>query len=452
MLNHLLSRTPRFLALAAGLLFSGAALAQPTVSTVAGSGTQGLVNGPALSAQLNSPRGQALDAQGNLYIADTNNNVIRRVDAQTGQTTTFAGNGTFGYVDGGAAAAQFRGPRTVLVKPDGTLLVADTGNNAIRQVDANGIVTTVAGGVAGYLDGPGLVARFAGPVGMALDNIGNVYVTDINNFLVRKIQTDAIGNATVSTFAGSGVRGHLDGPAGTARFLDPQAIAADASSNLYVADRAGHRIRLITPAGQVSTLAGTGTAGYQDGPVATALLSSPVGVIVAANGTVYVADRDNYRLRAISSTGQVSTLAGTGIDGFADGPATTAQLGICYQLNLDATGRLYAADLSNHRIRRLAGLPLAVASFRLKALETFSVWPNPAVDAAQLRYELSTAATVSISLLDALGRPVREIQLPLRQPAGAYETPLAINGLPAGLYLVCLRVNGTPRVCRLWRE
>ncbi len=425
--------------LGAALLAVSTAHAQAVVSTLAGSGTAGNVDGPALQAQFNQPVGVALDAQGNAYVADRMNHAIRKISA-TGVVSTLAGNGAAQYFNNPVGTfASFHDPEYVLVTAQGNLLVADNGNGSIRQITPAGAVTTFAGtGQAGYADGPANTARFFGPIGLAQDAVGNVYVADTENYRIRKI--DPAGNVT--TLAGTGVRGHLDGPAATARFFEPQGIALDAAGNLYIADRAGNRIRRLTPAGMVSTHAGVATAGYLDGPAATARFNAPVGVAVDASGDVYVMERGNERLRRIEArTGLVSTVAGTGVTGYQDGPALNAEFSSPGGIAVH-NGRLYVADLGNHRIRQVVGLPLPARLGAAVPAPQLEVFPNPVAGRATCRYYLPTAGRVSLTVYDILGRPVRVSQPDGWQTAGWQQMPLEAVGLAAGSYIARLTANG----------
>ncbi len=325
-----------------------ASAATGDVTTAAGSGTNGFADGPATSAQFNNPLGVALDGTGNAYIADTSNDRIRKVDS-AGNVTTVAGTGTYGFADGPATSAQFRTPAGVAVDGTGNVYVADAGNNRIRMIDLSGNVSTVAGtGTNGFADGPATTAQFDYPNGVAVDGTGNVYVAELGG-RIRKI--DLSGNVT--TLAGTGTQGFADGPATTAQFSSPTGVAVDTTGNVYVADTGNSRVRKIDSSGNVSTVAGTGTQGFADGPATTAQFSSPRGVAFDAIGNVYVADTGNSRVRKIDSSGNVITLAGTGTSGFADGPATTAQFDSPAGVTFDGTGNIYVADMANNRIRKV---------------------------------------------------------------------------------------------------
>lgn len=224
----------------------------------------------------------------------------------------------------------------------GKVYVADTNNHRIRLLES-GKVTTFAGGAAGFADGPAASAQFKSPSGVAVDGAGKLYIADSADHRVR-----VIDNGLVSTLAGTGVAGLTDGPAASAQFNGPSDVAVDATNKVYVADRANHCIRLIEN-GQVKTLAGTTVAGFADGLAASAQFNYPTGIAVDASGRVYVADQSNHAVRVIEN-GKVTTI-GTGAAGFADGPASSAAFNQPTSVAVDGDGYLYVADYGNHRIR-----------------------------------------------------------------------------------------------------
>jgi sugar lactone lactonase YvrE len=313
----------------------------PTVSTYAGSGVKGSKDGPAATAQFMSIDLMVLDGAGRLIVADATGNNIRMVAG--GSVTTVAGEGSGGYLDGAAATARFDTPEGVAVDSAGTIYVADTGNNRIRQL-SGGQVTTLAGsGTPGYQDGPAAQARFDSPEGIVVDKAGDVYVADKHNHCIRKID-----GGQVSTFAGTNVAGAADGPLAQARFSEPYGLALDGAGRIYVAEATGDTIRLIDGA-SVTTVAGS-TGGFTDGPAAKAQFDGPRGIAVDGAGTIYVADRNNHAVRTVAK-GAVQTLAGTGVAGFKDGPAVAALFNYPYGIAVDAAGRVYVADRDNYRIR-----------------------------------------------------------------------------------------------------
>jgi len=324
-----------------------------TVSTLAGTGTAGLVNGAGnTAAQFSQLDGVACDASGNVYVADQGNQRIRRIVVATGVVTTLAGGGSGGYLDGTGTAARFSNPFGVACDASGNVYVADYANNRIRRiVAATGVVTTLAGsGVAGYADGTGPAAQFNLPYGIACEASGNLYVTDRSNHRVRRI---VAATGVVTTLAGSGTQGFADGTGPAAQFNFPHGVACDASGNLYVADENNQRIRrIVVGTGAVSTLAGSGAAGYLDGTGPAARFNYPSGVACDGNGNVYVADQNNNRIRRIVvATGAVSTLAGNSAAGYADGTGPAAQFDSPSGVACDANGTLYVTDQNNFRVR-----------------------------------------------------------------------------------------------------
>jgi hypothetical protein len=423
------------------------------VTTLAGSGSAGSADGTGSAASFSEPKGVAVDAAGNVYVADTGSHTIRKISS-AGEVTTLAGSSASGSIDGTGTAASFYLPSGVAVDIAGNVVVADYGNNMIRKISAAGVVTTLAGGVRGSTDGTGTAASFAGPWGVAVDAVGNVYVGDFGNRKIRKIS--AAGEVT--TLAGSGGIGSVDGTGTAASFYSPKGVAVDAAGNVYVADGDGagdfaNKIRKITgdsvtstavtanpnpssdgrivtltatvtgsaPNGLVqfydagaslgtaqplasgratvqtgsltvgghtitatyfadannlgstsgsvtltvntavnqtyfvSTLAGSGLIGSADGTGTAASFYYPEGnAAVDAAGNVYVADSGNNKIRKISAAGVVTTLAGSGSAGSADGPGTTAQFSDPKGVAVDATGNVFVADAVNNKIRKIS--------------------------------------------------------------------------------------------------
>jgi sugar lactone lactonase YvrE len=325
------------------------------IRTIAGSGAQSYSGdgGAATAAALNGPNGVNVDSRGNVYIADSINHRIRKVSAATGIITTIAGTGTPGYSgDGGpATSAQLYFPFGVALDGSGNVYISDFGNSRIRKVSAvTGLIATIAGtGAPGYSgDGGAATAAQLYTYGIAVDDIGNVYAADAGNQRVRMISSTT---GVITTIAGTGVPGYSgDGGAATAAQLnDPVMVAVDGSGNVYVADKTNNRIRMISAAtGLITTIAGTGTAGFGgDGGAATAAqLFQPVGIGVDASGNVYFTDTQNSRVRKIGvATGVITTIAGTGVYGYA------GEGGSANGLAVDRSGNVYVCDLVNNRIR-----------------------------------------------------------------------------------------------------
>ena len=335
--------------------------ASGTITTVAGGGEPGAGGdgGPATMAQLFDPRGVAVGTAGNLYIADYRNRRVRRIDA-SGTVSTFAGTAERGYGgDGGPATESvLTGPAGATVDAAGNVYIADAWDNRVRRIDPSGRITTVAGtGEPGYGGdgGPAAEASLYAPWGVALDSAGSVYVAEVGNDRVRRIDP----SGRITTVAGTGDPGYGGdgGPATDASLNAPGGVAVDAGGNLYVGDASNHRVRRIDPSGTITTVAGTGEPGYggDGGPAAAAELYSPDGVAVDAAGNLYIADTGNHRVRRVDPGGTITTVAGTGLRGFwGDGrPATEADFTAPYGVTADAGGNLYIADSFNHRVRRV---------------------------------------------------------------------------------------------------
>ncbi|MNK28388.1 Serine/threonine-protein kinase PknD [compost metagenome] len=319
-------------------------ISKVTASSYAGTGTPGLINGAKASARFDSPEGLAIDATGNIYIADKNNHVIRKINS-AGTVSTFAGTGVAGFADGAGSSAKFNSPWKVAVDGSGNVYVADRDNFKIRKITSSGVVSTLAGSTAGYTDGTGSAAKFMQPLDVALDPSGNVIVADNTNHRIRKVTPSGV----VTTVAGNGTAGYANGTGIAAQFKNPSGVAVDASGNIYVADRLNYRIRKITTAGVVSSLAGNGTSGTTDAVAASAKFSDPYGITVDASGNVYVADLISSRIRKIAS-GQVTTISGS-IPGDKNGTSTVTRFNQPTDLVIDGTSNIYVADHTNNKIR-----------------------------------------------------------------------------------------------------
>ena len=351
------------------------------ITTVAGNGTSGFSGdgGPATSASLRGPRGVAVDGDGNLLIADAYNDRIRKVDP-SGIITTVAGNSASGFSgDGGPAAnARFDFPQGVAVDGAGNLFIADSQNQRIRKVDPSGIITTVAGGGVGTRGftgdaGPATSARLWSPGGVAVDGAGNLFIADSNGQRVRKV--DASGTITTVAGAGSGRPGFVGdgGPATEATLQFPRGLAVDGAGNLFIADTQNHRIRKVDSSGVITTVAGNGTSGFSGdgGPATEASLAAPGGVAVDSAGNLFIADHDNHRIRKVDAAGIISTVAGNGRArartqtqglGGDGGPATAANLDSPGGVTVDGAGNLFIAE--GQRVRKVdpSGIISTVAS------------------------------------------------------------------------------------------
>jgi serine/threonine protein kinase len=325
-------------------------------TTLAGqAGVDGSADGAGHQAQFRLPNSVAADTAGNVYVADTANNTIRKI-APNGVVSTLAGTaGTHGSADGVGGEARFWVPFGIAADRSGNVFVADTANNAIRKITSAGVVSTLAGlaGHPGSQDGPGVSAQFRNPWSVAVDDQGNVYVADMSNDTVRKITPAGV----VSTVAGqAGVSGNADGTGTAAQFNNPFALAVDHADNLYVSDSANDTIREITPGGVVSTVAGLpGHVGSTDGNGSEARFWNPQGLVVDDQKNIYVADTGNHTVRKITPAGMVTTLAGlAGTSGMTDGADTNARFNAPGGVAVDRAGNVYVADTSNHTVRKMA--------------------------------------------------------------------------------------------------
>jgi len=340
--------------------------ANAIITTVAGDGSDGFRGDGfrAVFAWLSYPSGVAVDAAGNLFIADTLNNRIRRVDAATRVITSMAGNGTPGFSGEGIPAlnASLSTPGDVALDSNDDLLIADTSNQRIRRVDAaTGIIRSVAGSGSGGIpsDGsPALDTHLEIPLGVAVDAAGNLFLADEGSDRVRRV--DAV-TQLVTTVAGNGSAGFDgdDGPATAASLYQPADLALDANEDLFIADRGNNRIRRVdATSGVITTVAGNGSSefGGDGGPARDAGLNQPSGIAFDARGNLVIADRLHHRIRRVDAvTGIITTIAGDGRWGFGGdcGPATSAQLSEPSSVALDAAGNLFIADRGNDRIRRV---------------------------------------------------------------------------------------------------
>ena len=325
-----------------------------TISSLPGDG------GPAVEAKLAWPTGVAVDAAGNLYIADPEDQRIRRVDP-SGAISTFAGTGERGFDgDGGTALlARFSSPTDVEVDTAGNLYIADSSNHRIRKVDPSGIITTIAGTDERGFDGdggPAVEARLHLPRDVAVDAAGNLFIADASNHRIRRVDPSGI----ISTVAGTGERGFSVGygPAVQAMLSFLTGVAVDTAGNLYIADYENRRVRKVDPSGIITTFAGTGEADFfiqEGGQAVQATLSLPHGVAVDSSGNVFIADSGNARIHRVDPSGIITTVAGTNVQGFTGdgGPATLARVYVPSGVAVDAAGNLFIADTGNRRIRKV---------------------------------------------------------------------------------------------------
>jgi sugar lactone lactonase YvrE len=329
------------------------------IETVAGTGQSGFGGdgGPAALAQFGTIQGLAKDSSGNLYVSDVTNHRVRRIE-RNGIVITVAGTGVPGYNGDqrSAATAQLATPAGMALDAVGNLYIADLGNHRIRRIDRTGTIRTFAGnGVRGFRGDGGLAteASFSYPSDIVFDAFGNCFVTDVGNYRVRRIDPSGL----ITTVAGNGLRAYAGdgGPATAASFRDVVGIAATSMNGLLIVDRFSHRVRQMDSSGTITTFAGNGVYGYSadDIPAVQASFRLPQDVAVDQFGNAYIADFFNHRIRMVDSAGIITTIAGSGSRGFGGdgGPAIQAVLNGPTAVAVDSANNVYFADSFNYRVR-----------------------------------------------------------------------------------------------------
>lgn len=386
------------------------------VSTLAGS-TSGYADGTGINAQFKGPCAIAVDNNGNVFVADRLNNRIRKI-TPAGVVTTFAGSGVAGYLDDTGTAAQFDSPMGIAVDLSGNIFVADTYNHRIRKISSSGVVTTVAGSTSGFADGVGTAAQFYYPEGVAVDNNGNLFVADGGNHRIRKISS----NGTVTSLAGNSSFGYADGVGELAQFWTPIGIAIDAAGNVIVAEKQGNRIRKVTQSGVVTTVAGNGNNGYVDGVGIEAEFRAPFGVDLDETGNIYVTDGSNHRIRKITPAGVVSTYAGSS-SGHQDGNALNAKFDFPIGISIASDGTMYIGESGGCKIRKITST-LNVVDYK-KGISVI-VYPNPV--STSINLELNDLLLYEITLFDMSGKSV------LSKNNFNGENTVHIEHLKSGIY------------------
>ncbi len=403
-------------------LLTGKTSAQ-IISTVAGNGTVGSSGDGALAinAELHGPMGVALDAVGNLYIADATNNRIRMVNT-AGIITTIAGTGTAGFSGDGAAAisAQLNAPTSIayINYMGGQLFIADAGNNRIRSINSSGTISTIVGnGTAGFTGDGGFctAAELSHPTGVAFGPGTSFYIADYGNNRIRAVNSIGI----VSTYAGNGTGGYTgnNAQATLAELNGPESVSFDGSGNMYIADYSNHSIRKVNASGIISTVVGMGptNGGYGgDGAAATAAkLAFPTGVTTDAFGNLYIADYSNNRIRKVDASGIITTIAGNGVNSFGGdgGAATAAKLSGPHGVAFSSSGNMYIADGFNNRIRMVTNVAQAGIEQFLSNNEEINVYPNPSSDGNITITNNSNGNIDEIKICNMLGQTIFETNL-----------------------------------------
>jgi sugar lactone lactonase YvrE/RNase P/RNase MRP subunit p29 len=314
----------------------------------------GNLDGTGTAAKFKQPAGLAVDVYGSVYVADSGNESIRKIST-SGVVTTIAGSGTSGAVNATGTAASFGGPNDVAMDASGNLYVADSGNHLIRKISSTGAVTTLAGtaGVSGSTNGIGTAATFNIPYGLTVDGNGNVYVADFGNNLIRKISASGV----VTTIAGSGTSGAVNATGTAASFDGPSDVAIDSSGNLYVTETRNKLIRKISSTGAVTTLAGTaGVSGSTNGIGTAAKFNNLIKLAIDSSGNLYASDTGNNQIRLINtSTGEVSLYVGSGVlaGDFSEGDRTSVYLNSPVGVAVDAAGKTYISNVGSHQILKV---------------------------------------------------------------------------------------------------
>lgn len=406
----------------------GAVSAQ-NITTVAGNGTPGNAGdgGAATLAKLNDPTGVFVDAAGNIYIADNLNHNVRKVST-SGTITTIAGTSTAGFSgDGGqATAAQLSGVQRVILDGAGNIYLNDAGNYRVRKINSSGIITTVAGTGSYTYTGDGIPATAAGLSihGMTFDPAGNLVIADISNNRIRMINSFT---GIILTIAGAGTSGYTGdgGQATAATFNSPIDVAYDGAGNLFISDYMNSVIRKVNTSGVISTYAGNGTMSYggDGGPATAAALQNPVGLGADVSGNLYICDRNNNRLRRVSTSGVMTTAAGTGSATFSGdgGPATAAGVGGIRAIKIDNAGNIFITG-ATARIRKIGNSTLHTLK---PVLATVSIYPNPAKNSVHLKASENVRATIC----DVYGRTMQDVQ-------DAHD--IDISSLMPGMYIIAV--------------
>jgi len=413
------------------------------ITTIAGTGNAAFSGdgGAATAAAFSLPVFVATDLGGNIYVADQNNNRIRKIDL-SGTVTTVAGNGTAAFAgDGGPALdAALNAPTGVFIAPSGDMYIADVGNQRIRVVH-NDVINTVAGnGGKGYGGdgGAATAATFYNCVRAVVDSAGNIYIADQSNHRVRKVST----NGTIATIAGTGSEGFSgdSGPATSASLDNPTAIALDHAGNLYICDQFNHRIRKVDKNGIITTIAGTGVAGFggDGGPATSATLNYPGGMIIDTTGVIFFSDDVNFRVRKIATDGTISTVAGNGTQSFSGdgGLATSASLNGQFGLAITPAGGLVIADSANNRVRLVSNASDVAPVFSIASLTNAASFQTGG-SAGALATLFGQHLSVNLNgVATATTTPLKTIL------AG---TTITVNGVAAPIVAV-VNVSGTEQI------
>jgi sugar lactone lactonase YvrE len=317
------------------------------VSTFAGNGVSGYADGQASSSEFKYPTSITFDNNGNLYVAETQGHRIRKITPD-GTVSTAAGNGSMGWIDGVADSAEFNNPYGIICDQAGNIYVGDTYNGYIRQITTAGIVNTLSTNGLGFVNQPATPAQFINPLGLAIDSKGVLYVADGN--VIKTISS--VGK--IDTLLGTGTQGYIDGIPSVSEFKAPAGLTFDKQGNLYIADTYNSIIRKYISNGAVSTFAGNSAGGFLDSTAFNAKFLQPQALAVDSVGNVYVGDYANARVRKIGIDGNVTTVAGNGVHAYVDSNSGIPEFYSPWGLAIDSKGNIYVADSRNNVIRKIS--------------------------------------------------------------------------------------------------
>ena len=408
------------------------------ITTIAGTGTEGYTgdNGPAIAAEVDGLWGIGCDRAGNIYITDGLHDVLRKIDA-TGIITTIAGIDSGYSGDGGPSTlAKLNNPAGIAVDGAGNIFIADESNNVVRKIDASGIISTYAGSGSGGYSGDGGIATNAElvwPAGVALDGLGNLFIAEIGNSVVRKVSTSGI----ITTVAGNGIAGPgNDGIAAISSALDnPDAVAIDKAGNIYIADNNSYRVRKVDSSGIITTVAGSEIRGFggDNGPATLAKINLVAGLAIDDLDNLYISDPVNGRIRKVDNTGIITTYAGGGTHGLGDGgPANKCELNYPAGIVLNKAGDLYIADLSNYRVRFIKST--LFTNDEKNIASNLKIDPNPLTEYATLIFNNPDGRNFELTIYNAQSQVVQHID-----NITSDRIRIERNGLPSGFYYYRLR-------------
>ncbi len=430
------------LVLMSGVFFTVRSNAQVRIIvTMAGDSIGGYSGDDSLAthAELMTPSGVAADRHGNIYIVDQNNNRCRKVDA-AGIITTIAGDGTHGYTGDSslATASELYYPTGVAVDAKGNIYIADQFNNAIRKIDTAGIITTFAGnGTTGFSGDSGIAttAQLWHPADVGIDGRGNVYIVDQDNSRIRKVDTFGI----ITTFAGTGAPGYNGDSilADTAQLNFPQGIAVDRYGNVFIADFYNSRIRKVDTTGMITTVAGNGTGGYNGDniPAIGAEIFDASAVAIDDTGNIYISDYYNSRIRKVNVAGIITTVTGNDTAGFRGdgGPAIAGEINYPEGVAVDTNGNIYIADYSNGRVRKvMKDTTSTTTSVPIPCSPIFDIFPNPSNGKFNIVAN-NAQKDCSAEVYNMMGQRILQVDL------YSVQNTIDLSGQPPGIYFLYLR-------------